>query len=234
MVETKLARSTKARAIIQLCFYSDLLAEIQGVVLITCTWSLAAALFRKSFSCSATSLTFEKSREFESAYHRVTRPIPSRSNIAASVAGPVFVTSDGARMITSRWSLTSLAPAQGAGENQVSTLAALGGLTLPRESTLEGIGAQALFTIREQARLQLQVASGASPFTNCFRCSGAGALFPSLPSPGDIFLDFEGDAFALDQGLEYLFGVLTVPKGMLMRKRDRQECLSCITRRPGH
>jgi uncharacterized protein len=31
-VETKLARSTKARAIIQLCFYSDLLARIQGVV----------------------------------------------------------------------------------------------------------------------------------------------------------------------------------------------------------
>jgi predicted RecB family nuclease len=32
VVETKLARSTKARAIIQLCFYSDLLAEIQGIV----------------------------------------------------------------------------------------------------------------------------------------------------------------------------------------------------------
>ena len=32
VVETKLARSTRARAIIQLCFYSDLLAGIQGVV----------------------------------------------------------------------------------------------------------------------------------------------------------------------------------------------------------
>ena len=32
VVETKLARSTKARAIIQLCFYSDLLSTIQGVV----------------------------------------------------------------------------------------------------------------------------------------------------------------------------------------------------------
>jgi uncharacterized protein len=30
VVETKLARSTKARAVIQLCFYSDLLAQIQG------------------------------------------------------------------------------------------------------------------------------------------------------------------------------------------------------------
>ena len=32
VVETKLARSTKARAIIQLSFYSDLLSEIQGVM----------------------------------------------------------------------------------------------------------------------------------------------------------------------------------------------------------
>src|SRR6266702_282313 len=32
VVETKLARSTKARDIIQLCFYSDLLSKIQGVV----------------------------------------------------------------------------------------------------------------------------------------------------------------------------------------------------------
>src|SRR5688572_4560007 len=32
VVETKLAKSTKARAIIQLCFYSDLLSRIQGVV----------------------------------------------------------------------------------------------------------------------------------------------------------------------------------------------------------
>src|SRR5262245_10090235 len=32
VVETKLARSTKARAIIQLCFYSDMLAAIQGVI----------------------------------------------------------------------------------------------------------------------------------------------------------------------------------------------------------
>ena len=31
VVETKFAKSTKARAIIQLCFYSDLVAGIQGV-----------------------------------------------------------------------------------------------------------------------------------------------------------------------------------------------------------
>jgi predicted RecB family nuclease len=31
VVETKLARSTKARAILQLCFYSELLSKIQGI-----------------------------------------------------------------------------------------------------------------------------------------------------------------------------------------------------------
>ena len=35
-----------------------------------------------------------------------------------------------------------------------------------------------------------------------------------LPSLGDMFLDFEGDPFAFEQGLEYLFGVLTLADGV--------------------
>jgi len=31
-----------------------------------------------------------------------------------------------------------------------------------------------------------------------------------LPSPGDLFLDFEGDPFAFDQGLEYLIGTVMI------------------------
>ena len=29
-----------------------------------------------------------------------------------------------------------------------------------------------------------------------------------MPSPGDLFLDLEGDPFALDDGIDYLFGIL--------------------------
>jgi hypothetical protein len=36
--------------------------------------------------------------------------------------------------------------------------------------------------------------------------------FAALPRPstGDLFLDFEGDPFAFDQGLEYLIGTVTI------------------------
>jgi len=32
------------------------------------------------------------------------------------------------------------------------------------------------------------------------------------PSPGDVFLDLEGDPYAFETGIEYLFGVLTLPE----------------------
>ena len=31
-----------------------------------------------------------------------------------------------------------------------------------------------------------------------------------MPDPGDLFLDLEGDPYALDDGVDYLFGVMDV------------------------
>ena len=39
------------------------------------------------------------------------------------------------------------------------------------------------------------------------RWSAAWPSFPE-PNPGDLFLDLEGDPYALDDGVDYLFGVL--------------------------
>jgi uncharacterized protein len=36
------------------------------------------------------------------------------------------------------------------------------------------------------------------------------AALPS-PSSGDMFLDFESNPYVLDEGLEYLFGIVTLP-----------------------
>ena len=45
------------------------------------------------------------------------------------------------------------------------------------------------------------------------------------PSPGDLFFDIEGDPYALDDGLDYLFGVLEtdgdVPRHLVARRRRR-------------
>ena len=102
-------------------------------------------------------------------------------------------------------------------------LAALEVADLPK---LDWSSRPALERVREQARIQVQgedrgemlwellepewtadAASGAA--------SGARTLVPDRgflvlpePSPHDLFLDLEGDPFAFDDGIDYLFGVL--------------------------
>ncbi|MDX6577105.1 MAG: hypothetical protein QOE96_3058, partial [Blastocatellia bacterium] len=92
------------------------------------------------------------------------------------------------------------------------TVAGLARLPVPPEPKVEGIKDQAFANIHQQARLQVQ---GRAERRNIYEL-----LVPpepekglcSLPalSPGDIFLDFEGDQFTFEAGLEYLFGVLTI------------------------
>jgi predicted RecB family nuclease len=92
------------------------------------------------------------------------------------------------------------------------TVAGLSRLHPPPEPKVEGIKAQAFANIHQQARLQVQ---GREERRNIYEL-----LVPpepekglcSLPAPslGDIFLDFEGDQFTFEGGLEYLFGVLTI------------------------
>ena len=75
--------------------------------------------------------------------------------------------------------------------------------------------------VREQARIQVEGEDGRSTPSRAARSADPpprthdGALEPDKgllalpePSPGDLFLDLEGDPFALDDGVDYLFGVL--------------------------
>ena len=69
--------------------------------------------------------------------------------------------------------------------------------------------------VREQARIQVAGRGLPKPITSC-SCppeasrSSPSVAWPSLPAPddGDLFLDLEGDPYALDDGVDYLFGVL--------------------------
>src|SRR6266545_4180379 len=69
VVETKLARSTKARAIVQLCFYSELLAEIQGVMPTYMHVVLGGNAQQEKFAVQRYLAYFRKiKREFVAAY----------------------------------------------------------------------------------------------------------------------------------------------------------------------
>ncbi|HKF84836.1 MAG TPA: TM0106 family RecB-like putative nuclease, partial [Candidatus Limnocylindrales bacterium] len=99
----------------------------------------------------------------------------------------------------------------------ITTRTALARLPLPIEPPLEGIGDRALERVREQARIQVEGEQAGEirwellPVERTdagIPVAGRGLLGLPEPSPGDLFLDLEGDPFALDEGVDYLFGIL--------------------------
>ncbi len=77
---------------------------------------------------------------------------------------------------------------------------------------LERIGDAALLRIHEQARLQVE---GSEQHKTIYELLEPPAVDRGLcilppPSPGDVFLDLEGNPYVLDQGLEYLIGAVTL------------------------
>ena len=88
-------------------------------------------------------------------------------------------------------------------------MAALGALRVPVSPRLDGIGEAALARIREQARVQDQARRENSRIHELVTPVEPDKGLAGLPEPSDrdVFFDLEGDAFASDGGLEYLFGV---------------------------
>lgn len=97
-------------------------------------------------------------------------------------------------------------------ERGVSTVAQLAKITLPPKPKIERIGDAALPRIREQARLQEQGREEGRLIYELLDGVKDGNGLAALPSPSsaDMFLDFESNPYVLDQGLEYLIGVVTL------------------------
>ena len=66
--------------------------------------------------------------------------------------------------------------------------------------------------MREQARIQLEGRRAGAPRHEMLEVvEGQGLCRLPEPSPGDVFLDLEGDPFVGTSGLEYLLGWTTGP-----------------------
>ena len=91
----------------------------------------------------------------------------------------------------------------------VTTMAKLATLPIPLEKAPPRTSADALVRTREQARLQVESRDQKRIIYELLPelqpDLGLGAL--PEPSLGDLFFDIEGDPFAFDAGIEYLFGV---------------------------
>jgi len=213
-VETKLARSTKAGAVVQLCFYSALLSRIQGVEPRWMRVVLGGTAASERFPVQRYIAYFRKIKsEFEEGSRREpsTYPEPVEHCDVCSW----FPVCD------ARWrSDDYLALVAGISRNQrkqlvergVRTVVSLAGLPLPATPKGERIGDAALLRIHEQARLQVKGREEEWTIYELLEPVQAdrGLCILPLPSPGDVFLDLESNPYVLDQGLEYLIGFLTL------------------------
>ena len=221
-VETKLARQTKAGAIVQLCLYSDLLTEVQDAMpenmYVVVPWS-----------------GFEPQRYRFADYAAYYRKVKQSLRFAMSNGGLEDTYPDPKEHCDiCRWQEVCdrrcrdddhLCLVAGISKLQinelkqegVATVEELAGMPLPLKWKPVRGSAEAYVRIREQARIQVEGRhTGQRRFQLLRVESGFGLACLPEPSDGDIFLDLEGDPFVGEHGLEYLFGYLAADeKGQL-------------------
>ncbi|HKG56523.1 MAG TPA: TM0106 family RecB-like putative nuclease [Candidatus Limnocylindrales bacterium] len=224
VADTKLARHVKASAVLQICSYVDQLERVQGVRpewMHVALGGSARAVERLRVDDYMAYFRFARSRFIEAMGGPAatfpplgTYPEPvehcdvcrwaiecglrrRKDDHLSLVAG-----------ITSR-------QRHGLEERGIATLADLGRLPLPMDPPLEGTSDAALLRVREQARIQLEGRLERrmkhelllpEPGQPIDAERGLASLPP--PSQNDLFLDLEGDPYAFDDGIDYLFGIL--------------------------
>jgi predicted RecB family nuclease len=215
--DTKLARSVKTQALLQLCHYSELLAQVQG----------REPQRIRLILGDGTERTY-RLRDF-SAYHRwVKRRFEDVVEGQPRETYPDPVEQCGVCAWADvcaqrRRDDDHLSLVAGIRRDQVRKLNRADIITVESlarvEGPVQGIGRDALKRLAHQARLQhharlqeqgptRKVIYDLLPPT-----PGAGLCLLPPPSPGDLFFDMEGDPHVEDGGLEYLFGVVEVLPG---------------------
>jgi uncharacterized protein len=226
VADTKLARKPKAGAILQICSYVEQLVRIQGA---TPTWLHivlgGSARETASFRVEKFMAYFRRvKREFEAAVAAGPAVYP----VTATYPDPVE------HCDVCRWSVhcrdqrrsdDDLSLVAGITARQrralkdraVAHRRELAVLEVPLEPRLDGVSGEALLRVREQARIQVEGEDERRPKYELLEpelddlggfVPDRGLLVLPEPSPYDLFFDIEGDPFALDDGVEYLFGVL--------------------------
>ena len=212
VVDCKLARETKAETILQLCFYSDLVADLQGLE------PEFLHVIRPHVDFGPESYRFSA---FVAYYRSVRRALQDAvtSDPADTYPEPVdhcevcrwWKECDGRRRRDDHLSFvagTSRLQRKELTRQGISRLEELAKLPLPIPFKPARGAREGYVRIREQARIQLQSRTeGQLQFELLSDDSGEGLGRLPSPSAGDIFLDLEGDPFVGEGGLEYLFGI---------------------------
>lgn len=210
-LDTKLSRHTKGGTILQLSLYSEMLGAAQGRMPehmhVVQPWTdFVPQTFRTA--------------DFAAYYRRVRAALEAALDGEAQETYPEPVahcdicawrwTCDERRRSDDHLSLVagiSKTQIDELADQNVTTVQQLAGMPLPLQWKPQRGSTAALERVREQARLQVDTrTSGVLTFEMLPCEEGFGLSQLPEPSAGDIFLDFEGDPFAGESGLEYLLG----------------------------
>ena len=216
--DTKLARETHAGAILQLGLYSSMLETVQGFTperfrVVTPGPDFPTHTFRVN----------EYAAYVRLVRRQLTTAIAQGAEVVAAANYPepvehchICAWAKGCREKRQADDHLSLVAGITRAQRReleahgTRTLTDLGRLALPipfkpRRGSLESFA-----RVRDQARLQID-SRGKTPPLHELRdvAQGEGLCRLPSPSPGDLFLDLEGDNLAVQGGREYLFGIVS-------------------------
>jgi uncharacterized protein len=211
-LDTKLARDTRAGAILQLCLYAELLHAMQGI-----TPEHMHVVPRQPDFPLETYRVDDHLAYFRLVRRRLEAAVDA-SGDAATYPEPVphcdvcrwWPRCDQQRRADDHLTFVaglSRLQARELRSRHVTTLAALAVEPLPIPWKPDRGAREGYERVREQARVQLEGRIANRPLHEMLAPEPARglALLPE-PSPGDVFLDLEGDPYVDEGGLEYLFG----------------------------
>jgi predicted RecB family nuclease len=224
VADTKLARHVKASAVLQICSYVDQLARLQGVL---------PRWLHVALGGSARNVEHLWVDDYMAYYRSVRDRFLAAMATGVPTDPPLGTYPEpvehcdvcrwAAECAAQRRADDHLSLVAGISRRQrtalegrgITTLESLGDLPLPLAPRLEGTSEAALARVRDQARIQLQ---GRREGTLSYELlvpppgqphdAERGLASLPVPSRGDLFFDIEGDPYAFDDGLDYLFGVL--------------------------
>ncbi|MBU1822964.1 MAG: TM0106 family RecB-like putative nuclease, partial [Bacteroidetes bacterium] len=211
VIDTKLAKETKAGTILQISLYSQLVADLQGS---EPQWM---HVMTPGNGYSARSY---RTNDFTAYFHKIKKRlgdtiIQDNGNTYPHPVEHCGICRWWQHCDKKRREDDHLSYVAGIKNSQIAemskwtitTLTGLADLPLPLTRRPDRGAIQSYIKIREQARVQHEARNkGTSVYELLPLLQETGLFKLPEPSKGDIFFDFEGDPFAGTSGLEYLFG----------------------------
>jgi predicted RecB family nuclease len=219
VIDTKLSRRTKGATVLQLCLYSELLSEAQGCepefMHVVAPWS---EFLPQSFRTQAYAAYYRRARRqfakfLQGSGDLGTYPEPNEHCDTCAWRTPCDARRRADDHLCLVANISKLQRAE-LHRRSVDTGAALAAVPLPLPWKPERGSAHSYERIREQARIQLEGRAAGKVLCEVLPLAkDLGLARLPAPSEGDIFFDLEGDPFAGEGGMEYLFGYVSRKDG---------------------